>query len=127
MLEYLAAEHDRPYEGDEMLFEILHFNFWNIKPIDIAKLSVHVASKQFGADKTSISQLYQPDYTESIFVVGDDDQSIYRFQGANVENMLGFANTFTEQLKTVVLTNNYRSVQPILDVSKIIIDKNTQR
>ncbi len=80
-----------------------------------------------GTQNKIISQLYQPDYTESIFVVGDDDQSIYRFQGANVENMLGFANTFTEQLKTVVLTNNYRSVQPILDISKTIIDKNTQR
>jgi DNA helicase-2/ATP-dependent DNA helicase PcrA len=80
-----------------------------------------------GTQNKIISQIYQADYTESIFVVGDDDQSIYRFQGANVENMLGFANTFTEQLKMVVLTNNYRSVQPILDVSKTIIDKNTQR
>ena len=57
MLEYLAAEHDRPYEGDEMLFEILHYSFWNIKPIDIAKLSVEVASKQFGENKTSIREL----------------------------------------------------------------------
>ncbi len=80
-----------------------------------------------GTQNKIINLLYQPDYTESIFVVGDDDQSIYRFQGANVENMLGFANLFSEQLQTVVLTNNYRSVQPILDVSKTIIDKNSQR
>ncbi len=45
----------------------------------------------------------------NIFVVGDDDQSIYRFQGANVENMLQFANSYRESLLTVVLTNNYRS------------------
>ncbi|MFZ1530334.1 MAG: ATP-dependent DNA helicase [Ferruginibacter sp.] len=63
----------------------------------------------------------------NVFVVGDDDQSIYRFQGANVENMLNFANNYTAQLKTVVLTNNYRSTQPILDISKTIIDKNDDR
>jgi len=63
----------------------------------------------------------------NIFVVGDDDQSIYRFQGANVENMLGFANNYTADLITVVLTNNYRSTQPILDISKTLISKNTER
>ncbi|CAF3857197.1 unnamed protein product [Rotaria sp. Silwood1] len=57
LLNYLAAEHDRPYEGDEMLFEIFHFNFFNIKPIDIAKLSVEVAARQFGDKKTSIREL----------------------------------------------------------------------
>ena len=63
----------------------------------------------------------------NIFVVGDDDQSIYRFQGANVENMLGFANNYTADLITVVLTNNYRSTQPILDISKTLINKNIER
>ncbi|MFN0081773.1 MAG: ATP-dependent helicase, partial [Ferruginibacter sp.] len=63
----------------------------------------------------------------NIFVVGDDDQSIYRFQGANVENMLSFANNYTADLLTVVLTNNYRSTQPILDISKTLINKNTER
>lgn len=63
----------------------------------------------------------------NIFVVGDDDQSIYRFQGANVENMLVFADTYKDDLEKVVLTNNYRSVQPILDVAKSIIDKNEER
>jgi DNA helicase II / ATP-dependent DNA helicase PcrA len=63
----------------------------------------------------------------NVFVVGDDDQSIYRFQGANVENMLGFANAYTKDLLTVVLTNNYRSTQPILDISKTLINKNEER
>ncbi len=63
----------------------------------------------------------------NVFVVGDDDQSIYRFQGANVENMLGFANSYKNDLLTVVLTHNYRSTQGILDVSKTIIDKNNDR
>ncbi|MGH2564251.1 MAG: ATP-dependent helicase, partial [Ginsengibacter sp.] len=63
----------------------------------------------------------------NVFVVGDDDQSIYRFQGANVENMLSFANSYKNDLLTVVLTSNYRSVQSILDVSKTIIDRNNDR
>ena len=63
----------------------------------------------------------------NVFVVGDDDQSIYRFQGANVENMLDFAGTWTRDLVTVVLTANYRSTQPILDVSKTLIGRNDER
>ncbi len=63
----------------------------------------------------------------NVFVVGDDDQSIYRFQGANIANMIDFANAYTQNLLTVVLTNNYRSTQPILDFSKTIINKNKER
>ena len=63
----------------------------------------------------------------NVFVVGDDDQSIYRFQGANVENMLTFTETYKNDLLTVALINNYRSVQPILDISKNLIDRNTER
>jgi DNA helicase-2/ATP-dependent DNA helicase PcrA len=57
VLQYVASEHDVPYGGDEMLFEILHFDWFNIKPIEIAKMSVEVASKQFGADKISLRRL----------------------------------------------------------------------
>jgi len=63
----------------------------------------------------------------NVFVVGDDDQSIYRFQGANVENMLDFAHQYQKDLLTVVLTNNYRSTQPILDVSRTLIERNRER
>ncbi|MBG9375987.1 ATP-dependent helicase [Panacibacter sp. DH6] len=63
----------------------------------------------------------------NVFVVGDDDQSIYRFQGANVENMLAFADSYKNELLTVVLTNNYRSTQPILNISKSLIDRNNER
>jgi DNA helicase II / ATP-dependent DNA helicase PcrA len=62
----------------------------------------------------------------NIFVVGDDDQSIFRFQGANIENMFVFANNYSDLLK-IVLTNNYRSTQPILDISKTLISSNNER
>lgn len=63
----------------------------------------------------------------NVFVVGDDDQSIYRFQGANIENMLQFADNYKAHLFTVVLTHNYRSTQPILDLSKALINRNNDR
>jgi DNA helicase-2/ATP-dependent DNA helicase PcrA len=63
----------------------------------------------------------------NVFVVGDDDQSIFRFQGANIENMMLFANSYKNDLLTVVLTNNYRSTQPILDASRSIIERNEER
>lgn len=63
----------------------------------------------------------------NVFVVGDDDQSIYRFQGANIENMERFADAYSKDLKTVVLTDNYRSTQPILNIAKTLIDRNQER
>ncbi len=63
----------------------------------------------------------------NVFVVGDDDQSIFRFQGANVENMLQFATTYKDDLLKIVLTKNYRSTQPILDSSKALINRNPDR
>ena len=63
----------------------------------------------------------------NIFVVGDDDQSIFRFQGANVENMLQIANQYQKDLLTVVLTCNYRSTQPILDMAQTLIGYNSER
>ncbi len=57
LLRYLAAEHDTPYGGDEMLFEILHFDWFQIPPIEIAKISIEVAERKFGENKTSIRRL----------------------------------------------------------------------
>ncbi len=59
----------------------------------------------------------------NIFAVGDDDQAIYGFRGADVGNILGFADHFALS-KPVVLTQNYRSGQPILDSSYQLICHN---
>lgn len=63
----------------------------------------------------------------NIFVVGDDDQSIYRFQGANIENIEQFLKQFKGQVKLVALEDNYRSSQAILDAAKSLIERNQQR
>jgi DNA helicase-2/ATP-dependent DNA helicase PcrA len=65
--------------------------------------------------------------TPNVFVVGDDDQSIFKFQGANMKNILDFANDYVSALHTVVLKHNYRSNQHILDVSKALIGHNNER
>ncbi|MEO6150355.1 MAG: ATP-dependent DNA helicase, partial [Mucilaginibacter sp.] len=65
--------------------------------------------------------------TPNVFVVGDDDQSIYKFQGANMGNILDFANDYVNTLHTVVLKHNYRSNQHILDISKALINNNKKR
>lgn len=56
----------------------------------------------------------------NIMAVGDDDQSIFKFQGAELSNMLGFTRQYPTA-KTIVLTNNYRSSQAVLDTSAGII------
>jgi DNA helicase-2/ATP-dependent DNA helicase PcrA len=61
-----------------------------------------------------------------ICVVGDDDQSIYRFRGANVSNILNFENDFPGA-KLVRLEQNYRSTQNILTVSGAVISRNSER
>lgn len=57
----------------------------------------------------------------NVFVVGDDDQSIYRFQGANMENIMAFKEKYEGHLTEIVLTDNYRSTQAILDASRQLI------
>ncbi|MGL1659499.1 hypothetical protein ACSTH1_23635, partial [Vibrio parahaemolyticus] len=51
ILEYLAAEHDTPFGGDEMLFNLLHFSWFGISSIDLAKLSAERADRQFLPNK----------------------------------------------------------------------------
>jgi DNA helicase-2/ATP-dependent DNA helicase PcrA len=63
----------------------------------------------------------------NLFVVGDDDQSIYRFQGANLENMMMLSRRYEADLLKIVLTKNYRSTQPILDAARQLIENNQQR
>lgn len=61
------------------------------------------------------------------FVVGDDDQSIYAFQGARVDNMLSFADKYKSNLNTIVLTSNYRSTKNVLDAADSLIRNNQNR
>lgn len=80
---------------------------------DVNRLQYEIVKQLAGQDK-------------NLFIVGDDDQSIYHFRGARPEFMLNFEKDFPGA-KKVILNINYRSTQPIVDVAERCICHNTKR
>ena len=76
--------------------------------------------------QASILLAMKPD-GRGVTVVGDDAQSIYSFRGATVRNILDFPGQFTQPARVVTLERNYRSTQPILDLSNRIISRAAER
>ena len=71
-----------------------------------------------------LQRLFSPE--TYLCVVGDDDQSIYRFRGAEIRNILSFASIFPGT-ETVKLERNYRSYQTILDIAGDVVSRNSGR
>ncbi len=71
-----------------------------------------------------LQRLFSP--ATYLCVVGDDDQSIYRFRGAEIRNILGFASIFPGT-ETIKLERNYRSYQSILDIAGDVVSRNSGR
>lgn len=63
---------------------------------------------------------------QNVFVVGDEDQSIYKFRGATIQNILNFEKDFPGA-KVIKLEQNYRSTQTILDIAGAVVANNTER
>lgn len=80
-----------------------------------------------GAQNTIIKHLIAYWDTPNVFIVGDDDQSIFRFQGANLRNIMDFYHTYADSVQTIVVEKNYRSSQNILDVAQTVIERNKER
>lgn len=82
-----------------------------------------------GSQWAVIDQLTQTERAQqepNLFVVGDDDQAIYRFQGANVQNMMKFRQRFPH-CPVITLRTSYRSTQRILDAARSLIERNEER
>ncbi len=127
----LMRKHNR-YDFDDMINWVIRaFEEDNNLLLEYQERFQYILVDEFqdtsGTQNKLISLLISYWDKPNVFVVGDDDQSIFRFQGANVENMLEFASRYKNDLATVVLTKNYRSTQPILDVSMSLINKNSDR
>lgn len=81
-----------------------------------------------GAQSTIVTQLVNYwGENPNLFIVGDDDQSIYEFQGARVKNMQDFYLRYANNLLLVLLKYNYRSTQIILDAAQLSINYNQLR
>jgi DNA helicase-2/ATP-dependent DNA helicase PcrA len=78
------------------------------------------------AQNAIVWSLTDHDSTPNVFAVGDDDQAIYRFQGASVENIFEFQKQFAFRTD-VTLSQNYRSAQNILDAAFSVIGRNLDR
>lgn len=80
-----------------------------------------------GAQNALLALLYDFWDAPNIFIVGDDDQSIYEFQGARLQNLEDFYLRFKAEMKVVTLRNNYRSTPAILSLAGSLIAHNEKR
>lgn len=79
-----------------------------------------------GAQNEIVQLLGSFDDSPNVFVVGDDKQSIYRFQGASLSNMLSFYQRYKTNVKVVSLSHNYRSQKAIIDAADALISHNVE-
>lgn len=80
-----------------------------------------------GAQNNILRKLVAYWQSPNMFIVGDDDQSIYEFQGARLKNLINFYETYQDSVQLVLLQDNYRSSQRILDSSQALIHHNQIR
>jgi DNA helicase II / ATP-dependent DNA helicase PcrA len=82
-----------------------------------------------GVQMSLIDNLIDLKVTEgrpNLLAVGDDDQGIYKFQRATIENILNFKQKYKD-VKIITLTDNYRSTQDILDLAQLVIEQSETR
>jgi DNA helicase II / ATP-dependent DNA helicase PcrA len=80
-----------------------------------------------GAQNQLLSQLVGFWEQPNVFIVGDDDQAIYEFQGARLKSLVDFYESYRADVEVVVLKDNYRSSQHLLDAAREVIEYNSLR
>jgi DNA helicase II / ATP-dependent DNA helicase PcrA len=123
----------REYVGRKQKNRVLDFDdlllYWHVMMQNpalaqsLAKNFDHVLVDEYQDTSTlqgEVVHALKPD-GKGVTVVGDDAQAIYSFRAAAVENILGFAERYKPKAEMVVLAQNYRSTQPILDTSNALM------
>jgi DNA helicase II / ATP-dependent DNA helicase PcrA len=80
-----------------------------------------------GAQNQLLTQLVGFWEQPNVFIVGDDDQAIYEFQGARLKSLVDFYESYRADVEVVVLKDNYRSSQHLLDAAREVIEQNNLR
>lgn len=116
---------ERRYDFDDMILETVRvLNEVESVRLDVQEQYQYVLADEHqdvnGAQNQILSLLTSYHNSPNLFVVGDEKQSIYRFQGASLENFLFFEKEYPDTT-VIALIDNYRSGQTILDVSHKLI------
>jgi DNA helicase-2/ATP-dependent DNA helicase PcrA len=129
----------REYVGRKQLLNVLDFDdlllYWHVMmqtpalAQSLSKNFDHVLVDEYQDTNTlqgEIVHALKPD-GRGLTVVGDDAQAIYSFRAAAVENILGFADRFSPKADLVVLAQNYRSTQQILDCANALMAEGSRQ
>ncbi len=120
------------YDYDDMILMVKHAlennsSFLSLVREEYQFIMVDEFQDTNGLQASIVHLIMQWQDEPNILVVWDDDQSIYRFQWAVMENILNFHNLYKEKWLTLVtLAENYRSTQTILDASRSMIRNNSE-
>ena len=127
-----AMESARRYDYEDMIG-------WVLKKFGENKVLLRFYQERFlyflvdefqdtnGAQSELLNLLAEYWDAPNVFIVGDDDQSIFEFQGARLRNLLEFLARHGDRAELVVLSENYRSSQKILDAARKLIERNEIR
>ena len=129
----LKMQESELYDFDDMVLRVVHaMEVFPDLRYNLQERFLYIMVDEF--QDTNLAQMRilhnlttdSPDAKPNLMVVGDDDQAIYSFQGAEVGNILGFRDMF-EGTKLVTLTDNYRSAGEILSPARDVIKQGTSR
>jgi len=129
-----ALHHEGYYDFDDMILDVLKVLEKNPSiRYEIQEQYQYVLVDEFQDTNDAQMRILQaitdaPVYEgkPNIMAVGDDDQAVYKFQGAELSNILNFKKLFRD-VNLVTMTKNYRSTQDILDIASHIIRKGEER
>jgi DNA helicase-2/ATP-dependent DNA helicase PcrA len=117
------------YDYDDMIIQVVHALYSNtILRTNLEEQYQYILVDEFQDTNEAqmslvraISSSSVHDGRPNVCVVGDDDQAIYKFQGAEISHMMRFRDALYNDVTTIVLSKNYRSTQEILDLARSVV------